>query len=301
MKKLATLLFASLLGLGSVASADTSLQFHGSVTVSASASSGAGTATATIVRDHRTTATATAKAPVVGGRWLGKNLRPIKRSPPVIVRPQPRPLPPQPDRPVIVLPAPYFELGTVAGGKQTLHPDPMRLDSLMLEVPSTLDLRQVLIRFADGTEQKVKFDGYDGKYKLVDLAGTDRQIAGIIVYSQGTKGEIRVLGRNDFNRPAPSVVTQWSKLGTVSTGKQSLHFDDACKYDRLALTISGSVHLNKVLINYANGDSQVVSYDEQMSSSRTPVIDLAGNDRTIAGVIVYTDAAAHGEVTLYAL
>lgn len=296
MKKLATLITASLLGLGSVASADTSFEIHGSVTVSASASSGTGHATATVIRDHRT---AGALPVVMGGRWISKRLRPIKRNQPVIIRPEPRPLPP---RPVIVLPAPYFELGTVGAGKQTLHPEPMRLDSLMLEVPSTLDLRQVLIRFTDGQEQKVKFDGYDGKYKLVDLAGTDRQIAGIIVYSKGDRGEIRVLGRNEFNRPTASVVTQWSKLGTVSTGKQSLKFDDACKHDRLALTFSGSVNLNKVLINFANGDTQVVSYDELMSSnSRTPVIDLAGTDRTIAGIIVYTDAAAHGEVTLYAL
>ena len=296
MKKLATLLAASILGLGSVASADTSFEIHGSVTVSASASAGSHTATATVIRDHRT---AGSMPVVVGGRWLSKRLRPIKRNQPVIVRPEPRPLPP---RPVIVLPQPYFELGIVGAGKQTLHPDAMRLDSLMLEVPSTLDLRQVLIRFTDGQEQKVKFDGYDGKFKLVDLAGTDRQIAAIIVYSKGDRGEIRVMGRNDFNPLTPSVVTQWSKLGTVSTGKQTLKFDDACKYDRLALTFSGSVQLNKVLIHFANGDTQVVSYDELMSSkSRTPVIDLAGNDRMIASVIVYTDAAAHGEVTLYAL
>ena len=297
MKKLATLITASLLGLGSIASADTSFEIHGSVTVSASASAGNGTATATVIRDHRT-----GSLPVVmGGRWISKRLRPIKRNQPVvIVRPEPRPLPPP--RPVIILPAPYFELGTVGAGKQTLHPEPMRLDSLMLEVPSTLDLRQIIIRFSDGQEQKVKFDGYDGKFKLVDLAGTDRQIAGIIVYSKGDRGEIRVMGRNDFNRPTASVVTQWSKLGTVSTGKQTLKFDDACKYDRLALTFNGPVQLNKVLINFANGDTQVVSYDELMSStSRTPVIDLAGNDRAIAGVIVYTDAAAHGELTLYAL
>ena len=148
--------------------------------------------------------------------------------------------------------------------------------------------------------QKVRFEGADSAHEFVDLAGSDREIKGIIVYSAGDRGDIRVLGRNDFNRTLPAPVTEWTKLGTVSTGKQVLK-PDACKYDMLALSISGSVHLNKVLINFANGDSQVVTYDEQLSTNaRTPIIDLAGNDRTVSGVIIYTDAAAHGEVTLYA-
>jgi hypothetical protein len=297
MKKLATLLAASLLGLGTVASADPSFKMHGHVSVTiggttASASSGAGTASAVIIRDHRT--------PQPAPGQLAHNVRWIKPKQ-VIVRPAPRPMPPEP--PVVILPSPWVELGTVAPGKQTINGvDGMKLDSLMLEIKGSLDLRQVVVRFADGQEQLAKFDGFEGSRKFIDLAGKDREIARVIVYSKGSSGEIRVLGRNDVNRTLPSPVTEWSKLGTVSSGKQTLKLDCTKPFDVLGLTIEGSVHLHKVLVRFANGESQVMSYEERYTGDmRAPIIDLAGTDRVIASVIVYTDSDDRGEVSLYAL
>jgi hypothetical protein len=288
MKKLATLITASLIGLTSVASADSSIDFSATASVSFGTSASTGSV---LVRDHRTPPPAHVKPirlPIARFKW-----RPIK------VRPQ---LPPP--SPVIVLPSPWTELGVVGTGKQSLNHavfEGTRLDSLMLELKGNVDLKQVLIVYENDQEQRVRFDDVDGARRFIDLAGADRAIHHVIVYSKGS-GDIRVLGRNDANRTMPEPLTKWSKLGVVATGKQVLKIDSNRKFDLLALSISGSVHLNKLLINYANGDSQVVAYDELLTAKhRMPMIDLAGTDRQINGIIVYTDADTRGEVTLYAL
>ena len=304
MNKLATFITASLLGLTSVASADPSIEVsgsasvHGSVTAHVTLGNGTG-AGAVIIRDHRAPTTAPINRDVM--RYRRRYVKPV--------RPTPRPRPPivvqPPAPPVIILPSPWIEIGTVATGKQSLSHklwDGKRFDSLMLQVSGSVDLNQVLIVFEDGQEQKVKFDDAGANRRFIDLAGADREISHVIVYSDGNRGDIKVLARNDFNRTMPEPLSRWHKLGTVATGKQRLGLEGSRTYDLLALTVSGSVHLNKILINYANGDSQVVAYDETLTSqSRTPIIDLAGDDRDISGILVYTDAAAHGELTLYAL
>jgi hypothetical protein len=299
MKKLATFVTASLLGITSVASAKPakpSIEISGnaSVTVTVSTSSTAGSAHASgtlVVRDHRNPPPLVVRP--IRTQWLENHWK-LVRPKPVIVRPEPKP--------VIILPSPWRELGTVSTGKQKLSGDAfdgIKLDSLMLEVSGPVDLKQVLINFGDGQTQLVKFDDYDAKRRFIDLAGSDREIQGMLIYSKGDRGSIKVLGRNDYNRTMPEPLTRWSRLGTMATGKQKLELDMTKPFDLLALEVSGKVHLNKVLITFANGDTQVVAYDE--TPMRTPIIDLAGNDRVIKSVLLYTDAAAHGEVTLYAL
>jgi hypothetical protein len=305
MKKLATFITASLLGITSVASAkpgkppieltgSVSVSVSGGITVSTSSSAGNAHASGTVVvRDHRNPPPLI--VPPIRNSALRNHLRRVR----------PRPVVIQPDRPVIVLPSPWRELGTVATGKQTLRGDMFdnrKLDSLMLEVSYGVDLKQILINFGDGQTQLVKFDDVDAKRRFIDLAGNDREIQGMIIYSKGDRGSIKVFGRNDYNRTMPEPLTRWSKLGTMATGKQTLKLDTNKKFDMLALDVSGTVHLNKVLITYANGETQLVAYDETLTASmRTPIIDLAGDDRVIASVILYTDKAAHGEVTLFAL
>jgi hypothetical protein len=302
MKKLATFVTASLLGITSVATAKPakpSIELNGtaSVSVSVSTSSTAGNAHASgtlVVRDHRNPPPLIVRP--IRNQWLKNHWKRV-RPKPVIVRPDPKP--------AIILPSPWRTLGTVATGKQTLGAkvfDGMKLDSLMLEVSGPVDLKQVLVDFGDGQTQHVKFDDVDAKRRFIDLAGSDREIQRLIVYSKGDRGSIKILGRNDANRTMPEPLTRWSKLGTMATGKQTLKLDTAKRFDLLALEISGKVRLNKVLITFANGDTQVVAYDETLTASmRTPIIDLAGDDRVLASVILYTDRAQHGEVTLYAL
>jgi hypothetical protein len=110
-----------------------------------------------------------------------------------------------------------------------------------------------------------------------------------------------VLGRNDRLVPADPF-TRWAKLGAVATGKQVLTLDERGRFDRLAMTASGRVHVKQVLIRYADGTEQLAKLDLVLvQGAKAPIIELAGTNRRIKTLIVYTADDQRGELTLYAI
>src|SRR5688572_5393080 len=163
MKKLTTFLAASLLGLSSLASAAPSLEVHagGSIRVTASASASAHGQV--IVRDHRTPT----YRPVV------EQQVPVHTSYSEVTWTRPAPA--------------WFTLGTVATGKQTIVPSNRLLDSLTFEVEGRVEIEKVAIFFEGQTSPQIsKLDAVlteRSRMPVINLAGTNREIKRVIVYS----------------------------------------------------------------------------------------------------------------------
>jgi hypothetical protein len=269
--KLATLLATSLLGLSSVAAAEPAIDFQASASFDWSFGHAAQPAAPIVVRDHRAPARVFLPPPV------------------------PRPLPPMA----------ITKLGTVATGKQALAvPGAARFDRLVLDIDGVVYLKQVTIVFANGERQLVRFGAtYTGRMASpeIDLAGANRNLERIVVNTADTRrGSVTVIARDDRPRPAPPA-NRWTKLGALPAGMHVLRLDTTARYDRLAIAASGRVHLKQVLIRFANGGEQLAKLDLVLTAgSRTPIVDLAGADRRITSVVVYTDDQ-RGGLTLYAI
>jgi len=94
---------------------------------------------------------------------------------------------------------------------------------------------------------------------------------------------------------------RWTSLGVVSTGKQQVNPPANRRYDLIQLEVTGRVYLFQVAIEFDNHQTQVVPI-RRMVDARNPLpaIDLAGNDRSVLRVIVYSALAPGGEVTVLA-
>lgn len=100
--------------------------------------------------------------------------------------------------------------------------------------------------------------------------------------------------------------TAWTTLassakisGTVEYIKVSPR---AARFDQLKLTtLSGKTQIKLVQINFANGGSQVVRLNTQLSKSNTTAtIDLTGQNRQISGIVVYGSSNARGAYQILA-
>jgi hypothetical protein len=98
-----------------------------------------------------------------------------------------------------------------------------------------------------------------------------------------------------WTRPAPA----WFTLGTVATGKQTIVPSNRL-LDSLTFEVEGRVEIEKVAIFFEGQTSpQISKLDAVLTErSRMPVINLAGTNREIKRVIVYSTASASGEITV---
>jgi hypothetical protein len=202
----------------------------------------------------------------------------------------------------------WLSLGTVSTGTQTLKLDKFtarNFDTLQLDVHGKVDLRRVVITFANRQEQTVTFNERlteRSPMATISLAGMNRGIAKITFYSAAsTKGSISVRGRDDARRSTAAALKGFTRLGTVSTGRQSIEKIANAKYETLGLTIKGRVHLERVIIEYGNGDRQAIAFDATFTAkSPAPMIDLAAQNRRIVSVTIVSDVTAGGEIAIHA-
>jgi hypothetical protein len=84
----------------------------------------------------------------------------------------------------------------------------------------------------------------------------------------------------------PAPVSAWVPVGSVARGRLTLANDRlrAGTFDRLLLASNGRVYVEKVYIQFANGQFQMERPHRYL---RDLEIDLAGQDRSIRRVIVY--------------
>jgi len=287
MNKLSTLLASSLLTISSVAAAQSGVEFHAGASIHVSLGTShpapAPLPAPVIVRDHR------------------DQPSPLWR--PVMALAHPMPV-----RATVPASAPWIELGSVSTGQQTLRPGNRKLDSLRLEVDGRVTLDKVVIYYADRTQaQVVQLDTTltdRMPMPVIELAGNDRLIKKIVVFSTAARRgtTIKIAGRNDARRPAPAPATGWARLGAVSTGTQVLRISDTTRFDALAFKATGKVHLEKAVIKFGNGDTQVVAFDTTLTSASTsPMIDLQGTDRRIVSIVVFSDDQLRGELTVFGI
>jgi hypothetical protein len=281
MNKLTTFLAASLLSISSLAAADTSarvtLNAGASINVTVGAPAPAATG-AVIVRDHR-----------YDDRY---DLATLKAS--FDYR--------KPKAPV------WRELGSVkAGEKQILRPGDVKLDSLKLDVTGRLTLSRIDIVFSDNQRQVVRYDDLvltaSSQMPVIQLVGANRTIKKILVYSTGNKNaSLSFLGRNDTRIEASPTMPGWTKLGAVASGNQHLAVSTTKRLDSIAFATTGKVHLKKVIVQFTSGAEQTFMFDETLTAgSRSPVLDLRGQDRLIKQLIVVSEDAYRGELTFFAI
>lgn len=115
------------------------------------------------------------------------------------------------------------------------------------------------------------------------------------VYRPIVEQQVPVYTEVTWQRPAPA----WITLGTVATGTQTVVPSDR-KLDTLTFAIEGRVDLDKVVVYFEGQTSPQITKIKSVLTSRStmPVIDLAGNNREIKRVILYSAASSRGEITV---
>ena len=114
--------------------------------------------------------------------------------------------------------------------------------------------------------------------------------------------DVRTFARPSWTiNPPRREMDWWTSLGTVSTGKQQLLAPQGARFNRVDLQVTGRVYMAEVAIEFDNHQTQVVQV-RRFVDARNPLaaIDLAGSNRSIIRVIVYTTQARGGEVTVLA-
>jgi hypothetical protein len=114
--------------------------------------------------------------------------------------------------------------------------------------------------------------------------------------------DVRTFARPSWTiNPPRREMDRWTRFGTVSTGKQQVLAPQGARFNSVDLQVSGRVYMAEVAIEFDNHQTQVVQV-RRFVDARNPLaaIDLAGSNRSIIRVIVYTTQARGGEVTVLA-
>jgi hypothetical protein len=100
-------------------------------------------------------------------------------------------------------------------------------------------------------------------------------------------------------------VHTWSTLAAnarLSRGRQLIDVSSNQRFTKLQLSAAGSVFVDKILITFKNGSTQLVNLDKTLGRRHASVaIDLEGNARRIDKVAVYGRAGFRSSFTLMAI
>lgn len=89
----------------------------------------------------------------------------------------------------------------------------------------------------------------------------------------------------------------------IDRGREFFHIGaQAGRFDTLKLeNKAGSSYISQVLVEFADGKSQVVHLNENLSASNPCItIDLQGHDREIGRIVVYGSTARHSSYQIMA-
>jgi hypothetical protein len=89
----------------------------------------------------------------------------------------------------------------------------------------------------------------------------------------------------------------------IDRGREFFHIgEQAGRFDQLKLeNTAGRSYITQVLVEYANGKSQVVHLNENLNASNPCItINLSGRDRAISRIVVYGSTARHSSYQILA-
>ncbi|MEO8700459.1 MAG: hypothetical protein ABI867_10460 [Kofleriaceae bacterium] len=99
--------------------------------------------------------------------------------------------------------------------------------------------------------------------------------------------------------------TTWSTLSygsRLSRGASLIDVSSTERFSKLQLSASGSLFLDKVVITFANGRTQLVNLDKRLGRGATSVaIDLEGNARRIDKIAVYGRGGMRSSIKVMAI
>jgi hypothetical protein len=90
-----------------------------------------------------------------------------------------------------------------------------------------------------------------------------------------------------FKRRPPMMHWQTLSSSKRLSGRTAIRVDSNATYSKLKIeAASGSSFVDKVLITFGNGQTQLVDLDKRLNASGPLLIDLAGNQRKITKVVI---------------
>jgi hypothetical protein len=104
-----------------------------------------------------------------------------------------------------------------------------------------------------------------------------------------------------FRRPMPAQWTSLSKSKKVRN-KQTIAVNSRAAYSKLKLeAASGRTFIDKLVIVFGNGRTQVVELDKSLAMRGMPLfIDLQGQNRRISKVVVYGKSGRRASINVLA-
>ena len=105
-------------------------------------------------------------------------------------------------------------------------------------------------------------------------------------------------------RPTYQTWTTLEANGSLARGRDFINVSSAARFSKLKLEASGrgSVHIEKLVIMFGNGQRQVVNVDKRLSGrAGATLIDVEGRSRNIDRIIVMGRGGFRASYTLSAL
>lgn len=103
--------------------------------------------------------------------------------------------------------------------------------------------------------------------------------------------------------PVRPFAPRWTLLDTLSArpGRQVIQVQSPARFSRLKLEATrGPIRIDRVVITFANGRTQVVDLDRRLDQRGPAVIDLNGGARQVTRIVITTKGNRRGAFTVLA-
>lgn len=103
--------------------------------------------------------------------------------------------------------------------------------------------------------------------------------------------------------PVRPFAPRWTLLDTLSArpGRQVIQVQSPARFSRLKLEATrGPIRIDRVVITFANGRTQVVELDRRLDQRGPAVIDLNGGARQVTRIVITTKGNRRGAFTVLA-
>ena len=96
---------------------------------------------------------------------------------------------------------------------------------------------------------------------------------------------------------------RWTLLDTAQSrgGRQVINVNSSQRFTKLKLEAGrGTAVIDKVLVTFGNGRTQVIEVDARIGANASKVIDLAGNQRAITKIVILSQGRTRASYSVLA-